>query len=429
MYRLEAGYEAFLVGGAVRDLLLGNHAEGLRRRSRRACGGVAPLFQDLRLVGPACVSLACISAARSSKFRHLWCRSGAGAREDAEAGFSRSKHPACRVPERRLVDNSAPERVLRDNVFGTIEVDVWRRDFAATVCTQHKHFSIWDFVDGARRRATPDADQDPERAIARSGRMLRAVVGREADSSIDAATVEPSTSRAPAGQRAPARLFNSALKLSCPVSGPSAACCSNTDVRAFVSVSAAAFRCRPTRIRSRMLESDSPTPMPRDRCRQPVTPTFCSRCCCGGQCCANSNGASRPGPGSRAAQSLRCVPTPVLRAQQSRVAIPRRFAVPMRELLMLQPRFNRRSGVKSLELLQHPRFRAAYRFPAAAGAGRAWRIRNSRSGGPTFKCCPRRSASSWCRRGRADLPPAERRIAAPGVVVGAARRGGAPSRS
>jgi poly(A) polymerase len=52
----------------------------------------------------------------------------------------------------------------------------------------------------------------------------------------------------------------------------------------------------------------------------------------------------------------------VLRAQQSRVAIPRRFAVPMREILMLQPRFNRRSGVKSLSLLQHPRFRAAYDF-------------------------------------------------------------------
>src|SRR6202161_4452225 len=52
----------------------------------------------------------------------------------------------------------------------------------------------------------------------------------------------------------------------------------------------------------------------------------------------------------------------VLKAQQARVAIPRRFSVPMRELLMLQPRFNRRSGVKSLSLLQHPRFRAAYDF-------------------------------------------------------------------
>jgi poly(A) polymerase len=52
----------------------------------------------------------------------------------------------------------------------------------------------------------------------------------------------------------------------------------------------------------------------------------------------------------------------VLKAQQARVSIPRRFAVPMRELLMLQPRFNRRSGVKALSILQHPRFRAAYDF-------------------------------------------------------------------
>jgi poly(A) polymerase len=52
----------------------------------------------------------------------------------------------------------------------------------------------------------------------------------------------------------------------------------------------------------------------------------------------------------------------VLRNQQSRVAIPRRFGVPMRELLMLQPRFARRSGLNALSLLQHPRFRAAFDF-------------------------------------------------------------------
>jgi poly(A) polymerase len=52
----------------------------------------------------------------------------------------------------------------------------------------------------------------------------------------------------------------------------------------------------------------------------------------------------------------------VLKRQQSRVSIPRRFGMPMRELLMLQPRFNRRTGAKSLSVLQHPRFRAAYDF-------------------------------------------------------------------
>jgi poly(A) polymerase len=67
------------------------------------------------------------------------------------------------------------------------------------------------------------------------------------------------------------------------------------------------------------------------------------------------------GPAPDLAQLMQACDT-VLRAQQSRVSIPRRFAIPMRELLMLQPRFNRRHGVKSLSLLQHPRFRAAYDF-------------------------------------------------------------------
>jgi hypothetical protein len=89
----------------------------------------------------------------------------------------------------------------------------------------------------------------------------------------------------------------------------------------------------------------------------------------------------------------------VLKAQQSRVAIPRRFAMPMRELLMLQPRFNRRSGVKSLSLLQHPRFRAAYDFlllRAQVGVAdpelaKWW---------TEIQCCRRRSAWRWCRRAR-----------------------------
>ena len=42
--------------------------------------------------------------------------------------------------------------------------------------------------------------------------------------------------------------------------------------------------------------------------------------------------------------------------------MPRRFTLPMRELLLLQPRFKRRGGRRALALLQHPRFRAAYDF-------------------------------------------------------------------
>jgi poly(A) polymerase len=48
--------------------------------------------------------------------------------------------------------------------------------------------------------------------------------------------------------------------------------------------------------------------------------------------------------------------------QQRRIAIPRRFTVPMREMLALQPRFMQTRGKRAIKLLDHRRFRAAYDF-------------------------------------------------------------------
>jgi len=48
--------------------------------------------------------------------------------------------------------------------------------------------------------------------------------------------------------------------------------------------------------------------------------------------------------------------------QQRRIAIPRRFTVPMREMLALQPRFLQTHGKRAIKLLAHRRFRAAYDF-------------------------------------------------------------------
>jgi poly(A) polymerase len=52
----------------------------------------------------------------------------------------------------------------------------------------------------------------------------------------------------------------------------------------------------------------------------------------------------------------------VIGRQFKRIAVPKRFSLPMRELIMLQTRFERRSGRRALRLLEHPRFRAAYDF-------------------------------------------------------------------
>jgi poly(A) polymerase len=60
----------------------------------------------------------------------------------------------------------------------------------------------------------------------------------------------------------------------------------------------------------------------------------------------------------------------VLARQVRRLAIPKRFSLPMRELVAMQSRFERRAGRRALRLLDHPRFRPAYDFlclRAAAG--------------------------------------------------------------
>lgn len=73
-------------------------------------------------------------------------------------------------------------------------------------------------------------------------------------------------------------------------------------------------------------------------------------------------------------QSLALAAYEIVAQQQRRIAIPKRFTVPMREMLALQPRFEFRRGKRAMKLLDHRRFRAAYDFMlllAEVGLGNA----------------------------------------------------------
>ena len=61
-------------------------------------------------------------------------------------------------------------------------------------------------------------------------------------------------------------------------------------------------------------------------------------------------------------QSLALAAYEVVAQQQRRISIPKRFTVPMREMLSLQPRFEFKRGKRAMKLLDHRRFRAAYVF-------------------------------------------------------------------
>jgi poly(A) polymerase len=388
LYRLkEAGYQGFLVGGAVRDLLLGLRPKDFDIATDALPEDVRRLFRNSRLIGRRfrlahvffgneIIEVATFRAAAAPEredAEDLDAEGGseAGGEAGVEGGAElRADEPVEFLPpsdsEHRAFDPRG--RILRDNIYGTIEEDVWRRDFAANGLYYNiEDFSIWDFVDGVNdvkaRRLTMIGD--PETRYREDPvRMLRAVrFAAKLDFSI-----EPNTER-PIRQLAylldgvpPARLFDEVLKLF--LSGFGAKAYELLQQYGLFEhlfpQSAAAFALPPYAYAADMLKMGLLNTDERIAADKPVTPTFLFAVLLWSAVLRELN-ERQAGPTPDLALLMQACDA-VLRAQQMRVSIPRRFSIPMRELLMLQPRFNRRSGVKSLSLLQHPRFRAAYDF-------------------------------------------------------------------
>ncbi len=366
LYRLkEAGYEAFLVGGAVRDLLLGITPKDFDVATNALPEEVRRLFRNCRLIGRR-FRLAHVHFGSEIIEVATFRAAAAPEREDAEDADLEEQPSPVEVSEHRAFDTTG--RILRDNIYGTIEEDVWRRDFAANGLYYNiEDFSIWDFVDGASdvRARRLKLIGDPETRYREDPvRMLRAVrFAAKLDFSIDPETEQPIRQLASLLDGVPpARLFDECLKLF--LSGFGAKSFDLLEKYGLFEhlfpMSAAAFGLQPYAYAREMLQLGLANTDARVLADKPVTPTFLFAVLLWSAVLRELN-ERQAGPAPDLAQLMQACDT-VLRAQQSRVAIPRRFAVPMRELLMLQPRFNRRSGIKSLSLLQHPRFRAAYDF-------------------------------------------------------------------
>jgi poly(A) polymerase len=414
LYRLkEAGFQAFLVGGAVRDLLLGIRPKDFDVATNASPDDVRHIFRNCRLIGRR-FRLAHVHFGQEIIEVATFRAAAAPEREDAEDDGDEEAADAAEAIDgsaEESVDGSIDEldgdeeelddeeegeeaqdeeppvraqyvapmdsahrafdttgRILRDNIYGTVEEDVWRRDFACNgLYYSIEDFSIWDFVDGvadvkARRLKLIG---DPETRYREDPvRMLRAVrFAAKLDFTFDAETERPIRGLAHLLDGVPpARLFDECLKLFLSGSGAKSFRLLQ-DFGLFEHLfprSAAAFKLAPYAYAEQMLEVGLKNTDARIAADKPVTPTFLFAILLFGAVLREMNEQSA-GTSPDLNQLMQACDN-VLRAQQSRVAIPRRFAMPMRELLMLQPRFNRRSGVKALSLMQHPRFRAAFDF-------------------------------------------------------------------
>jgi poly(A) polymerase len=267
-------------------------------------------------------------------------------------------------PLDRAVDPSG--RILRDNVYGSIDDDVWRRDFTANSLYYNiADFSVWDYVDGVEdiRARVLKLIGDPETRLREDPvRMLRA--GRfeaKLGFTIDPATAEQIVKLRGLLSGVPAaRLFDETLKLF--LSGHGERSFAVLRARGLLGELLPALdshlRAHPDSTVEKLLRRGLQNTDARVRADKPVTPTFLFALLLYGPIARIIE--SRPPESWHEIATILDACDSAVRDVQRRVALPRRFALGIREMFGLQPRLEHPRGKRALRLLEHPRFRAAF---------------------------------------------------------------------
>lgn len=347
LYRLrEAGFGAYLVGGAVRDLLIGGHPKDFDVATDATPEQIRGLFRNCRLIG------------RRFRLAHV-----VFGREIIEVATFRANQV-----EEDGVEAHEVEAVLRDNVFGSIDDDAVRRDFTANALYYSiEDFSIRDYVGGFAdvQARVLKLIGDPERRYREDPvRMLRAVrLSAKLGFTIDPATAEPIPRLAPLlREAAPARLFEECLKLF--LSGHGVQSFLGMESHGLLDVmfpeAAAALRSNRSGALRRMVLKGLADTDARVAADEPVSPAFLFALLLWPAYCRSlarlqADGVHQPEAQQRAADR-------VTLHEMDVIALPRRFSLPMQEIWLLQPRFAQRQRRRVFRLLAHPRFRAAFDF-------------------------------------------------------------------
>ena len=268
------------------------------------------------------------------------------------------------VDDARAHDDSG--RILRDNLYGSIDADVWRRDFTANALYYNiADFSVWDYVGGAadvsarilRLIGDPEVRyrEDPVR-------LLRAArFAAKLDFTLHPETRAPMRELAALLAGVPAaRLFDECTKLF--LGGHAVAGFKRLQefdlLPHLLPALAEELAREPDGVAAKIVRLGLAGTDARVRAERAVTPTFLFAVLLYGPIMRLA--AERSAAGVPAPQALVEATDAVVGAQIRRVAVPKRFTLPLREMLALQPRFERRDGRRALALLNHPRFRAAY---------------------------------------------------------------------
>ena len=345
----QAGFKAYIVGGGIRDLLLGQHPKDFDIATDARPEQAEKLFRRARIIG------------RRFRIVHVYC-----GRELIEIATFRGHHDDLGADSNKAAHAQHNEagQLLRDNVYGSMEDDAIRRDFTINALFYDPEANqIIDYTDAMAdiKAGKIQLIGEPERRYREDPvRMLRAArFAAKLNFEVAAETAAPIYELGYLLDGIPAaRLFDEVLKLLLSGNGK----ITFQVLRQFqlfehlFPATAAVLDDRAETFLNLALENSD------NRLRQgkSVTPAFLFATllwpALQAQLAQHSDTTKSGIP------ELLDAAHQVISQQIQITTIPRRFSIPMREIWTMQQRLPQRAGRRAERLVQHPRFRAAYDF-------------------------------------------------------------------
>lgn len=343
------GYEAYIVGGCVRDLLLGRSPKDFDVATDAEPRTVVKLFKRSRIIG--------------RRFQIVHVRNG---RETVEVTTFRAHHDT-RDTEDHESDQSDTGMLLRDNVYGDLADDAMRRDFTVNAlyfCPQTDDIidyanAMPDIKDGILRvigDASTRYQEDPVRML-RAARFAGKLGFDMEEDTANAINRNGHLLR----QVAPARMFDEVLKLF--MSGAAAdtlKVLQHFDLFQYLFPATAEALEDEQQYAQEILQATMENTDARIQAGKPVTPAFMYAAILWPavielrEACLDQ--------GMHIVEALREAAHAATMDQLQTTSIPKRFSIPMREIWDLQSRLHLKEGKRAAKLRSHPRFRAAYDF-------------------------------------------------------------------
>ncbi|MGG4606874.1 polynucleotide adenylyltransferase PcnB [Providencia sp. Me31A] len=351
LYRLnKSGFEAYLVGGGVRDLLLGQKPKDFDITTNATPEQIRKLFRNCRLVG------------RRFRLAHIMFGP-----EIIEVATFRGHHDQNTSDDKNLSSQAQNGMLLRDNIFGSIEDDAIRRDFTINSLYYNiEDFTLRDYVNGLQdlKAGVIRLIGDPETRYREDPvRMLRAVrFACKLNMSIEPKTAEPIHQLAHLLKGIPsARLFEESLKLLQAGQGYA----TYTMLKKYglfeplFPVVASRFTQNGDSPMEKIIEQVLKNTDFRLKNDKRVNPAFLFAVMLWYPVTEHAEKLSQEG-GLAYYDAFALAMNDILDEQCRSIAIPKRITTTMRDIWLLQLRLPRRQGRRANKLMEHPKFRAAF---------------------------------------------------------------------